>query len=45
MMNLGDSMRSQDNINKVEKIKEDAEEYILLPMDRVTNSSRGVLVV
>ena len=38
-MNLGDSMRSQDNVNKVEKIKEDCEEYDLLPMDRVTDIS------
>ena len=39
-MNLADSMRSQDNINKVghskEKIKEDGEEYDLLHMDWVT---------
>ena len=32
-MNLADSMRSQDNINKVEKIKEDDDEYNLLPVD------------
>ena len=32
-MNLGDSMRLQNNINKVEKIKEDGEEYNLLPME------------
>ena len=38
-MNLRDSMRSQDNINKAEKIKEDGEEYNLLPMDRVTDIS------
>ena len=42
-MNLAHSMRSQDNINKVghrkEKIKEDFEEYNLLPMDRVTDIS------
>ena len=40
-MNSADSMRSQDNINKVghrkEKIKKDDEEYNLLPMDRVTD--------
>ena len=40
-MNLAGSMRSQDNISKVghrkEKIKEDDEECILLPMDRVTD--------
>ena len=43
MLNLADSMRSQDNINKVghrkEKIKEDDEEYNLLFMDRVTDIS------
>ena len=32
-------MRSQDNINKVEKIKEDGEEYNLLPIDRVKDIS------
>ena len=35
-MNLRDAMQSQDNINKVEKIKEDGEEYNLLPIDRGT---------
>ena len=42
-MNLAGSMYSQDNINKVghrkEKIKEDDEEYNLLPMDGVTDIS------
>ena len=38
-MNLADSMRSQDNINKMEKIKEDGEEYNLLPMDKMTDIS------
>ena len=42
-MNLADSLRSQDNINKVgnrkENIKEDGKEYNLLPMDRVTDIS------
>ena len=42
-MNLTDSMRSQDNINKVdhwkEKVREDDKEYNLLPMDRVTDIS------
>ena len=42
-MNLADSMLSQDNINKVghrkEKIKEEDEEYNLLPMDRVRDIS------
>ena len=42
-MNFEDSMQSRDNINKVghrkEKIKEDGEEYYLLPMDRVTDIS------
>ena len=33
-MNLADLMQSQDNINKVEKIKDDSEEYNLLLMDR-----------
>ena len=43
MMNLADSMLSQDNINKVgyrkEKVKEDDKEYSLLPMDRVRDIS------
>ena len=38
-MNLGDSMQSRDNINKVDEIKENGEEYNLLPMDRVTDIS------
>ena len=38
-MNLRDSMRSQDNINKVEKIKKDGKEYSLLLMDRVMDVS------
>ena len=38
-MNLGDSMRSHDNINKVKKIKEDGEEYNLLLMDRGSDIS------
>ena len=42
-MNLADSMRLQDNINKVgnrkDKIKEDDEEYNSLPMDRMTDIS------
>ena len=42
-MNLADSMQSHDNINKVnhkkEEIKEDGEEYNLLPMDRETDIS------
>ena len=42
-MNLADSLRSQDNINKVghrkEKINEDGEECDLLPMDWVTDIS------
>ena len=38
-MNLGDSMQSQVNINKVEKIKDDEEEYNSLPIDRVTDIS------
>ena len=42
-MNLADSMQSQDNIKKMghreEYIKENGEEHILLPMDRVTGIS------
>ena len=39
-MNLADSMRSQDTINKVGHRKEkDDEEYNLLPMDRMTDIS------
>ena len=42
-MHETDSMRSQDNINKVghrkEKTKKDDEEYNLLHMDRVTDIS------
>ena len=42
-MHLADSVRSQDNCNKVghrkEKIKEDGEEYNLLIMDWVTDIS------
>ncbi len=42
-MNLADSMQSQNNSNKVgnwkEKIKEDGEEYNVLPMDRITDIS------
>ena len=45
-MNLADSMRSQDNLNKVghrkEKIKEEDEEYNSLPMD---GGARGVMVI
>ena len=42
-MNLVDSMLLQDNINKVgymkERIKENGEEYNLLPMNRLTDIS------
>ena len=38
-MNLGDSVQSLDDINKVEKIKEEGKEYNLLPLDRVTDIS------
>ena len=42
-MELADSMKSLDNIDKVghrkEMMKEDGEEYNLLPMDRVMDIS------